>query len=280
MGLKSNSVTSELKKSFSLNLMNHSLPAKPTTVERFSNRVKYYQKYRPSYPNTLMKCLLESQVLKTYSKIADIGSGTGLLSELFLKQGYEVQGIEPNSKMRQASESFLCRFPNFRSINGLAEKTTLNSCSVDLIVAGQSFHWFELKLARFEFNRILKKKGFVVVVWNELEKNRTNFLRKYEDLLLQYGLDYSRVGQQNVSETQIKTFFKPANVQKHVLVNSQVFDLKGLIGRTLSSSFTPLFGHPSHQPMMAELRQLFTDQQEEGQVTFYYQTVVYIGRFS
>lgn len=72
----------------------------------------------------------------------------------------------------------------------------------------------------------------------------------------------------------------PTRVQKRVLVNSQVFDLKGLIGRTLSSSFTPLPGHPSHQPMMDELTQLFTEQHEGGQVTFFYQTLVYTGRFS
>ena len=260
--------------------MNHSSPIQLTTTERFSKRVKYYQKYRPSYPNTLIKLLLERQILKTYSKIADIGSGTGLLSELFLKRGYEVQGIEPNSKMRKAAEAFLFKFSNFQSINGQAEKTTLNNGSVDLIVAAQSFHWFKLELARLEFNRILKKEGSVVVIWNELEKDRTSFLRKYEDLLLKYGIDYSRVRHQNISETQIKHFFRPTRVQKRVLVNSQVFDLKGLIGRTLSSSFTPLPGHPSHQPMMNELTQLFTEQHEGGQVTFFYQTLVYTGRFS
>lgn len=280
MGLKSNFGTSELRKSFSLTPMNHSSLVQLTTVERFSKRVEYYQKYRPSYPNTLIEFLLKSQLLKTNSKIADIGSGTGLLSELFLKRGYEVQGIEPNSKMRKAAESFLCKFPNFQSINGRAEKTTLNTGSADLIVAAQSFHWFNLKLARLEFNRILKKECSVVILWNELEKDRTTFLKKYEDLLLKYGIDYSRVRHQNISETQIKHFFKPTSVQKRVLVNSQVFDLKGLIGRTLSSSFTPLFGHPSHQPMIDELTQLFTEQQEGGQVTFFYQTLVYTGRFS
>lgn len=87
--------------------------------------------------------------------IADIGSGTGLLSELFLKQGNIVYGVEPNLEMRQAGELLLKDYPNFHSMNGSAELTTLPNQSIDLIVAGQAFHWFDVGQCRQEFQRIL-----------------------------------------------------------------------------------------------------------------------------
>src|SRR5712671_6974161 len=68
---------------------------------------------------------------------------TGFLSELFLKNGNRVYGIEPNKDMRQAGEDYLASYDAFSSIDGSAEATTLDDASVDFITAGQSFHWFE-----------------------------------------------------------------------------------------------------------------------------------------
>src|SRR5260370_25008544 len=75
--------------------------------------------------------------------VADVGSGTGLLSELFLKNGNRVYGVEPNEAMRQAGEEYLASFDGFTSVNGSAEATTLDDASVDFVAAGQTFYWVE-----------------------------------------------------------------------------------------------------------------------------------------
>ena len=94
----------------------------PTT--RFSNRVADYVRTRPGYPPGVLD-ILRSDGLTSTMTIADVGSGTGLSAQLFLANGNTVCGVEPNREMREAGEQFLAHYPNFRSIVGTAEATTL-----------------------------------------------------------------------------------------------------------------------------------------------------------
>ena len=74
--------------------------------------------------------------------VADIGSGTGFLSELFLQNGNPVYAVEPNDPMRLAAEKSLGHIPNFHSVKGTAEQTGLPAGGFGFAVAGQAFHWF------------------------------------------------------------------------------------------------------------------------------------------
>src|SRR3954447_4559397 len=127
--------------------------ADPT--RRFSNRVEDYIKYRPNYPRALVRLLEAECGMTGASVIADVGSGTGILSELFLKNGNRVYGVEPNREMREAGERLLASYTNFVSVDGRAEATTLDDASVDFVTAGQAFHWFDPPRTRREFVRVL-----------------------------------------------------------------------------------------------------------------------------
>jgi SAM-dependent methyltransferase len=116
--------------------------------------------------------------------VADIGSGTGILSELFLGNGNRVFGVEPNAEMRRAAERLLGGDARFTSVAGSAEATTLAEGSVDLVAAGQAFHWFDPEAARAEFLRVLKPGGWVALAWNARRRSGTPFLEDYERLLL------------------------------------------------------------------------------------------------
>ncbi len=151
--------------------------------QRFSSRVADYVRYRPSYPSALLDLLRAECRLRPGHVIADIGSGTGFLSELFLKNGNRVYGIEPNKDMRQAGEEYLASYDGFSSIEGSAEATTLDDASVDFVTAGQSFHWFEPDSARREFVRILKPGGWMVIAWNDRRMEEAPFTRAYENIL-------------------------------------------------------------------------------------------------
>ena len=82
-------------------------------TQRFSSRVTNYVKYRPSYPAVIIDLLKEECGLMPDSIVADVGSGTGLLAELFLKAGNRVLGIEPNREMREAGEQLLRGYERF-----------------------------------------------------------------------------------------------------------------------------------------------------------------------
>lgn len=213
------------------------------STERFSTRVENYIKYRPHYPAKIVALLQKECGLTRASIIADIGSGTGISSELFLKQGCLVFGIEPNRDMRAASEKLLSHSPKFKTLDGTAESTGLENESVDIITAGQAFHWFNREKTREEFVRILKPNGWMALIWNNRQTDSTPFLESYEKLLLTHGTDYTEVNHKQIDELVIKSFFSPDIFQKVVFENEQRFDFEGLKGRLLSSSCTPQAGH-------------------------------------
>ncbi|MET0623016.1 MAG: class I SAM-dependent methyltransferase [Pyrinomonadaceae bacterium] len=250
----------------------------PTT--RFSTRVSDYVKYRPGYPPAVLR-LLESECgLTRSSEVADVGSGTGLLSEPFLRNGNRVYGVEPNREMREAGERFLAAYPNFVSVEGRAEETTLDDRCVDFVVAGQAFHWFEPAGARREFLRILRPEGWVVVVWNDRRTGGTPFLEEYERLLLEYGTDYKEVSAKYAEESSLSTLYGGAEVRTKTFANEQVFDFDGLRGRLTSASYTPQPGHPNFEPLMRELEALFRRHERDGRVVFDYDTKVFYGRLA
>jgi len=246
-------------------------------LKRFSTRVENYAKYRPGYPVEIIDLLSSQCDLSSGSTIADVGSGTGILSEMFLKKGCRVFGIEPNEAMRVATERLLQPYSNFVSINGTAEATTLPDKSVDLVTAAQAFHWFKRDEARVEFNRILKPGGWIALIWNERQLNTTAFLAAYEDLLLRFGTDYKQVRHENVL-AEIDDFFGARGYQSASFENAQHFDLSSMRGRVQSASYTPEPGTTEFESMMSELSKMFDAHQIDNRVSFFYTTKIYYGR--
>lgn len=243
---------------------------------RFSDRVENYVRYRPSYPQEIIPLLQKEAGLAPTSAIADIGSGTGISTEMFLRAGYSMKAVEPNREMRQAAERLLAAYPGFDSIEGSAQATTLPDQSLDLLVAAQAFHWFNNGETRAEFSRILKPDGHIVLIWNERKLDATPFLREYEQLLVDYGTDYAEVRHENIGATALGQFFI-GPYAAHEFANKQHFDFEGLKGRLLSSSYAPPERHPRHEPMLAELQRVFDRHQRDGKVVIEYTTQVYIG---
>jgi SAM-dependent methyltransferase len=246
--------------------------------DRFSKRSKYYHAYRPKYPDALVNFLETQLPFSLGSIVADVGSGTGILTELLLKNGNVVFGIEPNEDMRKIAEANLSHYPRFRSIDGSAESTTLPNNSVDFITAAQSFHWFVLREARAEFRRILRKDGWVVLVWNT-RKTSTPFLQGYEELVNWIAdKKKNRVKHEDLTDATISEFLgKPKMVK---LDNSQQLELEGMIGRLVSASYSPLPGDPVHPELVRRATDLFNRYQQNGTVKLEYWTEVYAGQLS
>ena len=245
---------------------------------RFSSRVSDYVRYRPGYPQAVVELLAQECGLTPAAVVADVGSGTGKLSELFLPGGNRVYGVEPNREMREAGERLLAAYPNFVSVEGRAEATTLEGASVDLVAAGQAFHWFDPAGARREFLRVLRPGGRVVLAWNDRRTAGTPFLEDYERLLLEYGTDYREVSMKYMVPESLSTLFGGGEIRTADFDNEQVFDFEGLRGRLASSSYAPQPGHPNFEPMMRALEELFRRHEREGRVHFTYETKVFYGR--
>jgi SAM-dependent methyltransferase len=243
---------------------------------RFSSRVDDYSRYRPSYPAEIIALLERECGLNTNSTVADVGSGTGLLSKLFLDYGCSVIGIEPNREMREAGDRCLAQYPKFTGREARAEQTGLADSSVDLVTAGQAFHWFDAAAARKEFERILRPPKWVALIWNDREVTG-GFLNGYEQLLHRYAPDYAQVDHRQIGPEKIGEFFGHREWKLATFGNIQEFDSAGVLGRLRSSSYAPHPGDAAFEPMMAELMTLFETHQQNERVAFLYRTNVYHG---
>jgi SAM-dependent methyltransferase len=248
--------------------------SKPT--ERFTSRADAYARYRPGYPPEAVTLLQQRCGLSAQAVVADIGSGTGILTALLLKSGAQVFAVEPNGAMRAAAEAALHAVPRFHSVNGTAEATTLAAESVDLLVAGQAFHWFDAPLARLEALRVIRAGGWGALLWNERPTEATAFLADYEALLKRHAPQYASITASRANEAAMRAFFGGA-MECAAFPNQQQLDFEGLRGRLLSSSYAPEPGDPGYAAIMAALRQVFDAHAREGRVVLPYQTLVYFG---
>ncbi|MDU5140894.1 MAG: class I SAM-dependent methyltransferase [Paenibacillus dendritiformis] len=245
--------------------------------ERFSSRVDAYVKYRPSYPPEAISYLYDTVGFGAEDEIADIGAGTGIFSKLLLARGSSVIAVEPNQAMREAAVLDLGHHAHYRAVSGSAEATGLPDRSVNHIVCAQSFHWFDRGAARSEFSRILKPGGKAVLIWNTRLLKGTPFLEEYEQLLLAYGTDYEKLRHKNISADALASFFKPGGLRVARFSMRQLLNLEELGGRLQSSSYAPQAGHPNFEPMMAELKSIFARNEQNGVVSFEYETELYWG---
>lgn len=250
----------------------------PDSTKRFSDRVDNYVKYRPSYPAEVINYLESSCGLETGSAIADVGSGTGIFSALLLAKGWRVFGVEPNEAMQRAAAHQFKNNPDFTPVNGTAEATTLPPNSINLVTCAQAFHWFDADKTKTEFKRILKDNGHVALIWNNRKADGDAFSVAYESLLKQNSVDYNKVNHRNIGDINFRAFFRDGGYEAVKYPNEQVFDEAGLLGRAFSSSYVPAEETEEGQKFKALLKDLFARFNQNGRVSFHYQTEIYLGK--
>jgi ubiquinone/menaquinone biosynthesis C-methylase UbiE len=244
-------------------------------VDKFSAKSENYAKYRPDYPVEIL------QIFKDYnfcnkSIVADIGSGTGKLTKLFLENGNIVYAVEPNDDMRNMADALLGDYKNYISINGSAENTKLPVETMDFVIVGTAFHWFDAPKAIAEFKRILKKNGVLALIWND-PKMDTPFLIEYDKFIKNIPEYNESPHLRNIPGGTIKSYFYK-DYHEIILKNSQEFNFSELIGRFSSSSYVPKEGTQEYNTSSKYLETIFNQYNEDNKVVFNYNTKIYIGR--
>jgi ubiquinone/menaquinone biosynthesis C-methylase UbiE len=246
------------------------------STQRFSDRVEAYVQFRPGYPSALVQTLLQKTPLETGAVVADVGSGTGIFTQLLLDQRLKVFAIEPNANMRNAAEVLFADYPHFTSIDAPAENTGLADNSLDLITAAQAFHWFNNAATKAEFRRLLKPDGKLALIWNKRKVSQP-FQHAYDAVLKAYIPEYGVVNQINLTESDIAEFFDDGHMELLRFDNSQQLTFSGLLGRLKSSSYCPAENSPQYPSLAAELAALFEQFALNNVVDFQYETQLYLG---
>ncbi len=249
-------------------------------TERFSDRAENYAKYRPSYPIQVIELLERECGLTRASVIADVGSGTGILTKLFLDHGNKVSGVEPNKEMREAAERLLASHDNFVSIDGRSEATGLPDQSVDFITVAQAFHWFDFEPTQAEFRRILHPGGWCAIIWNDWRSQDTPFHHAYGTLLQKYmkEKDPQVAHHTKVTDESVTAFFAPGTCRDVSFLNECQKSFEMVKGGVLSASYAPNVGDEEYESMVADLQALFDEHATDGFVQMDYTTRVYYGR--
>jgi SAM-dependent methyltransferase len=218
--------------------------------------------------------------LSAHSVVADIGAGTGKLTELFLKNGNPTFAVEPNPDMRAAAERLFGHHPNLTSVGGTAEATNLTDHSADFVVAAQAFHWFDREAARREFLRILRPGGWALLIWNDRNDDRSAFMRDYDSFLRNFSTDLDKIDHRHIGEAQLAPFFDDGGFASREFDYRQRFGFEGVKGRYLSCSYAFDEKHARHDAAMQALSATFDAHAEGGEVDFWYLTKVFFGKMA
>jgi SAM-dependent methyltransferase len=240
-------------------------------TDRFSKRADAYARARPSYPQATLAILRAHHGLKPGAVVADIGSGTGIFTRRLIDFGAKVFAVEPNADMRAEAERTLA---GFTSIDARAEATTLAPASVDLIVAAQAFHWFDVAAARIEHARILRPGAHAALVWNDRDLASNAFLREYERILTEYCPAYPALQGKADTPDKFDAYFGKGHWTKHTSPNSQSLDRELLVARVMSSSYAPSAESGGQAALVQALEACFDRYAENGAVVIPYLTTV------
>ena len=244
----------------------------------FSEKASEYKKGRLGYAPEAIERIFSSLVQPGES-VADIGSGTGILSQEFLARGIDVYCVEPDDNMRNVAEKNFNDNKYFHSIAARAENTGLPNDSISLITAASSFHWFDHMAFRNECLRILRREGVVCIMINarlydnELTKNQhklcTDFCPRYKSLC--HGFDET--------DMRISDFFghKPEHEEYTYSLN---YTEEEFLARSLSSSYSLIPGDNRYLLYVEKLQKLITDNLLNGKICVQNKTHLFYGKMS
>ncbi|MBY8880324.1 class I SAM-dependent methyltransferase [Actinacidiphila acidipaludis] len=135
----------------------------------FGAEAAAYAEHRPDYPRDGVNWAL-APVLSapgptagTALDILDLGAGTGKLTAVLTGLGHRVTAVEPDPAMLG---ELRVRVPEVRALPGGAEDIPLPDASVDAVLVGQAFHWFDQEKALPEIARVLRPGGVLAALWN------------------------------------------------------------------------------------------------------------------
>ncbi|MFD0148478.1 class I SAM-dependent methyltransferase [Streptomyces sp. NPDC055721] len=122
-----------------------------------------YAAHRPDYAQAAVRWALESA---PGPRVLDLGAGTGKLTATPAALGVDVVAVEPDPAMLAELRRAL---PVVRALPGSAEAIPLPDASVDVVLAGNAMHWFDMAVAGPEISRVLAPGGILAGLWNVMD---------------------------------------------------------------------------------------------------------------
>jgi SAM-dependent methyltransferase len=219
-------------------------PEQPTWSDRrlsFGSSADTYDRFRPGYPDQAVAWLVGADAP---ARVVDLGSGTGRLAVALARLGHDVLAVEPDDGMRAVAERAL---PG-RTRSGTAEQIPVEDGSVDAVVAGQAFHWFDPEQALPEIARVVRPGGHLGVIWNVRDEH-TEWSRRLSSLV---GGEDRRAAEGRGRAPDFGPGFGPA--QSLTVEHEQQLDEDRLVG--LADSWSYVYLRPDRDEVLAAVRRI------------------------
>jgi SAM-dependent methyltransferase len=178
--------------------------------------------------------------------------------------------------MRRAAAVALARFERFRILAGTAEATALAGASVDMVVSGHAFHWFDTQRALAEFRRIVKPGGPIVILWNTRRTSGSAPAEAFEAIVNRFGTDYGQVRHDRFDSERMRAVFG-GECERLSIAYAQHLDFDTLRGRLLSMSFLPPAGDPARPLVLDALSEAWERYGDASGYRLDYETEIHIG---
>jgi ubiquinone/menaquinone biosynthesis C-methylase UbiE len=138
------------------------VPLDPLAEQGF-NAALAYEHGRPGYAPEAVDTLVSELGLDRSSRVLDLAAGTGKLSRMLAPLVGSVVAVEPSASMR---EVLARQLPDAEVLAGEAERLPVPDHSLDAVVVGEAFHWFDGETALREMARVLRPHGGLALLWN------------------------------------------------------------------------------------------------------------------
>ena len=249
------------------------------SLNRFTTKAVRYDRYRWGYAPESIHHLLDITSLGRQSYVADIGSGTGILTKELVDKVDTIYAVEPNQVMRQIAECHLGQYPAFISVDGKAEATTLPDQSVDLIVVATALHWFEPEPTLQEFRRILKPDGWLAVFFHS-KINQDLYQALQTISCEENGWDLTSGRKPIRGDSHTDYYFGEHQMEKVTFPQIRHENWEAFSGGILSDSHAPEDKNPKFPRFMADLRAVFDQFNTNGMIQIMGGTELMIGKIS
>jgi len=158
--------------------------------KKFDQIADIYDLYRPSYPDEIIESIKTYAKIEATSNLLEIGSGTGIATDMFVKNGYSVTCVEQGANLIQVAakkydnlELNLHGDPRVKFVHTSFQDFEDQEAAYDMAFSAQSFHWIPKPLGYKKLANNIKDEASIHLFWNRYMTDGSEIQDELRDLL-------------------------------------------------------------------------------------------------